>query len=223
MKHLFYTLEGIDGCGKTTLSKEISAVMTEKKIPHVVVEAYPRDPESMKLREMWIHQQVPDLAVVALVLELRKRVLEREIVPALLAGKVVISDRWHDSTVAYNSYGMGIPMTVIEPMIADANSHLYKIIHMNERTGEDLTFLFNQIEKHVTLHIDISLEESRRRIGETRVKDAFERSDDKFFERVRQGYKEQVRKHGNRAFQVDASIPPNQVAKMLVQFHLDQK
>lgn len=223
MKHLFYTLEGIDGSGKTTLSKEISALMTEKNIPHVVVEAYPRDPESMKLREMWIQQQVPDLAVVALVLELRKRVLEREIVPALLAGKVVISDRWHDSTVAYNSYGMGIPMTVIEPMIADANNHLYKIIQMNERTGEDLTFLFNQIEKHVMLHIDITLEESRRRIGESRVKDAFERSDDKFFERVRHGYKEQVIKHGNRAFQVDASLPLNQVAKMLVQFHLSQK
>lgn len=186
MESKFFSVEGLDGSGKSTIAKYMGEHLTEMGIPNLVVESYPRDEDSMFKRDLWIQQKVPNIAVLTLVLELRARVLKESIIPALLEGKVVVTDRWHDTTWVYQHYGMGIGYEVMR--------HIYSEMFDIERffTGlseEQRVFLRGQIHGYSTVHLDVSLETSRARVSSRpAAKDAFEKADDAFFLRLKAGF-----------------------------------
>lgn len=191
MESMLFSVEGMDGSGKSTIAKYMGEYLTENGVPNVVVEAYPRDEDAMFKRDLWIQQKVPNVGVLSLILELRARVLKEQIIPALLEGKVVITDRWHDTTWVYQHYGMGIPYEVMR--------HVFQYMFDLETffTGLDFdqrVFLRKQIYGYNTVHLDVSLETSRARVSSRPgAKDAFEKADDAFFLRLRSGFDQRYR------------------------------
>ncbi len=109
------------------------------------------------------------------------------IAPALAAGRVVLCDRFADSTLAYQGYGRGLDMTMLRTIIEAATGGL----------TPDRTFL-----------LDVPVEVSRERLLERNVRlDRLENEHDAFHERVRRGFLELARDSG-RFVVLDGRLPP---------------
>lgn len=108
MPGLFLTFEGPDGSGKSTQAALLAAALAERD-PLVV-----REPGGTELgeriRDLLLHRPegMSAVAEMYLFMAARAELLETRIRPALAAGRVVIDDRYHDSTVAYQGGGRGV-------------------------------------------------------------------------------------------------------------------
>jgi dTMP kinase len=112
---LFITFEGLEGCGKTTQAKMLFDFLTTKKIPSI----YTKEPGGTKIgdkiRKILLDQKNDDMdykTEMLLFLASRAENVRLIILPALEEGKVVISDRFYDSTTAYQGYGRGIDLKI---------------------------------------------------------------------------------------------------------------
>ena len=168
---MFITFEGPDGSGKTTQVKRIGRKLIEKGFDIV----YTREPGgteiSDQVREILMNmknKQMCPRTEILLFCAARAQLVEEVIRPALQSGKIVISDRYADSTLAYQGYGHGFEQETLKQLLNFATGNLWP----------DLTFL-----------LDISAEKGlRRRISN---QEEWNRMDDyqlAFHERVRNGY-----------------------------------
>jgi len=168
---MFITFEGPDGSGKTTQVKRIGRKLIEKGFDIV----YTREPGgteiSDQVREILMNmknKQMCPRTEILLFCAARAQLVEEVIRPALQSGKIVISDRYADSTLAYQGYGHGFEQETLKQLLNFTTGNLWP----------DLTFL-----------LDISAEKGlRRRINN---QEEWNRMDDyqlAFHERVRNGY-----------------------------------
>jgi dTMP kinase len=108
---LFITFEGTEGSGKTTQA-ELLAEWLEKRNPVLVRE--PGGTElSEQIRDVLLYKglEIDPEAEMYLFMAARRQLIAEVIAPALAAGQVVIADRYHDSTLAYQGGGRGVPTT----------------------------------------------------------------------------------------------------------------
>ncbi|HAG10888.1 MAG TPA: dTMP kinase [Desulfotomaculum sp.] len=166
---LFFVFEGIDGAGKSTQAELLAGALLRSGRE---VETY-RDPGGTPLgenvREMLLDKSAcPDLSFAAealLYAAARAQLAAGRIGPAMAMGRTVISDRFGDSTIAYQGYGRGLDVGLLTRVNDLATGGL----------TPDLTFL-----------LDLSPELSKKRIaGEA---DRLEQEETPFFRRVREGY-----------------------------------
>lgn len=172
-KGLFISLEGLEGCGKTTFAKNI--VEHLKELGYDVLHV--REPGGTvvgeKLRNIFIEKHdkpentpVPT-AELLIMMASRVQLTETVIKPALRAGTIVVSERYMDSTYALQGFGRDI---LTEVMTLDNN--------FLRGFGPDCTF-----------YLDISVQESNRRQDtQGRVRDRFESEGDKYHIRVKEGF-----------------------------------
>ncbi|PKP56317.1 dTMP kinase [Candidatus Atribacteria bacterium HGW-Atribacteria-1] len=116
-KGLFITFEGLEGCGKTTQAKMLFDFLIKQKIPSI----YTKEPGGTKIgdkiRKILLDQKNDGMdykTEMLLFLASRAENVRLIILPALEEGKVVISDRFYDSTTAYQGYGRGIDLKIIK-------------------------------------------------------------------------------------------------------------
>lgn len=183
-KGIFITLEGVDGAGKSShtdwLCQYFQALGRE-----VVLTREPGGTEiGEQLREMLLHQEMSQATEVLLMFAARQESLEQIIKPALRMGKVVISDRFTDSTYAYQGGGRGFNK--------DKIAALAQWVHAD--VDLDLTLLF-----------DVPIEVARARLQATRVLDRFEREQENFFLAVQQAYHECVALNPQRYYVIDST------------------
>ena len=107
----FITFEGCDGCGKSTQLKLLSAYLTENNIPHI----FTREPGGGKIseaiREILLSGKNADMTnecEALLFAAARVQHLHDRVEPALKEGKLVICDRYVDSSLAYQAYARGL-------------------------------------------------------------------------------------------------------------------
>jgi dTMP kinase len=118
MKPKFITFEGSEGCGKSTQSKLLFEYLKSKGLKAI----YLREPGGVKLsetiREILLNpkSKISPCAETLLYMAARAQVVEEIIKPAILAGKIIICDRFLDSTIAYQGYGLGIDIKLIKSM-----------------------------------------------------------------------------------------------------------
>ncbi len=114
----------------------------------------------------------------------RAQIVEQVIRPALIVGKVVICDRYTDSTAAYQGYGRRLDLNLIDAAIRLAT---------------------NDLQADLTLFFDVSLEtaEKRRRTG-GKSDDRLEAENREFHARVRSGYLQLAKKYAHRFVTIDA-------------------
>ena len=176
MPGLFVTFEGGEGSGKTTQLKALLAVLRRSGLETIET----RDPGGTavgkQIRELLLdREQVRMEAAAELFLyEASRAQLVAEVIrPALVQGRVVLCDRFCDSTVAYQGYGRGLDLTLIAELNGVATAGL----------APDLTFLLD-------LEPGQGLERAAQREQQLRQRqDRMERELLAFHQRVRDGYR----------------------------------
>jgi dTMP kinase len=116
MKGKFITFEGSEGCGKSTQSKMLFGYLKAKGLKV----SYLREPGgvqlSEKIREILLNpkSRISPVAETLLYMAARAQVVEEIIKPTLSVGTIVVCDRFLDSTIAYQGYGLGIDIKLIK-------------------------------------------------------------------------------------------------------------
>jgi dTMP kinase len=185
---LLITFEGIDGSGKTTQATLLHRELSSKGLALVQT----REPGGTRLgeelRRMLLSSMAAPFQAAELFLYLADRAqhVAEVIRPAVDSGLIVISDRYVDSTAAFQGYGRGLPLGLIEEMNKLATGGLLP----------DLTIL---------LDLDVELARERLRSRDAAGTTRFERESHEFHLRVRAGYLELARQNPERMRVVDAS------------------
>ena len=193
MKGLLITFEGTEGSGKSTqselLAKRLRAEHREVRLL--------REPGGTPIGEEIRHtlkHSAANHAMTAeaelLLMNASRAQLVREVIrPALRAGEVVLCDRFYDSTTAYQGYGRGLDLQMVQAVIDFAVGD----------TRPALTFLLQ-----VPIHVSESRRQSRQTGGKAQ-RDRMEEADRAFFQRVEQGYKVIAAAEPKRVRLIDAT------------------
>lgn len=199
------TFEGGDGTGKTTQIHALEDYLRRRNRACVVT----REPGGTALgkliRKVLLEMGENDLAApTELFLYLADRAQHvREIIrPAIESGKIVLCDRFTDSTLAYQGYGRGLEIGWLRQLNETAGAGL----------SPDLTFLF---DCPVELGLARSAQRRERLTTGRTAEDRFEREQVDFHERVRRGFLELARTEPDRFRIIDASGSVEQVAKQI--------
>ena len=192
MSGVLITFEGVEGSGKTTQLLRLERYLrrTGRKVERT------REPDGTRLglavRRVFERPGVrPEpLVEVFLFMAARRQHVAEKLRPWLGRGRLVLSDRYTDATVAYQGHGRGVDLDLIRELNVRATGGI----------APDLTLLF-----------DLDPAEGFRRIGRRRL-DHFERERLAFHRRVRRGYLEIQRAEPKRVRLVRAGRPPGIVA-----------
>lgn len=191
---MFITFEGVDGCGKTT-QIELLKDYLEKKGFKVLITKEPGGSDLGEHIEKVFkskHFSISSMCELLLMYADRLYHIENVILPHIRNGYIVISDRFQDSTVAYQGYGGGISIDVIKDVAANCGILL----------KPDITFL---------LDLPIEVAFSRIRQG-----DRMESKGMEFYKKVREGYSEIAQQEADRIFKIDSSRDKYLVHKDIV-------
>lgn len=198
---LFITLEGGEGAGKTTQARKLKEYLEAQNRQVVLTREPGGTPEAEKIRDLLVQRDGGNwtpMAEIVLFFAARQMHVEQLINPALNDGKIVISDRFTDSTRAYQGYGHGFDLQVIEDL---------------RRTiiGEfepDLTLMF---DLPVSVGLRRSMAQKNKASGAESTEDKFEGLDVSFHERMRQGFRDIAEDNQQRCRIIDASLTPDEI------------
>jgi dTMP kinase len=195
---LFITFEGGEGSGKSVQAKALLRRLSRLNIPTVLTHEPGGTPFGKKLGRWLKWSQDTDISpLVELLLfnASRAQLVTEVIKPNLDKGKVVISDRYVDSTTVYQGYGRELGMEMVRAINQAATQGL----------KPDLTIL-----------LDIAAEEGLAR-KKGREKDRFEQEELAFHQRVRQGYLKLAAEEPQRWLVVDAKQPKDKISRIIWQ------
>lgn len=197
-KGRFITFEGGEGCGKSTQIRRLEAYLKEKGVEVLVT----REPGGTRLAELIRgllkdEKDDPpcDRAELLLFLAARAQLVKNVIVPALDSGVWVLSDRFSDSTFAYQGYGRGLDLEIL-------------------KVAND--FACDSLKPDLTLLLDVPPEVAsarmRKREKETNTEaDRIELAGDEFHCKLREGFHALAAAESDRIHTIDASGTPDQV------------
>ena len=199
-KGLFITFEGADGCGKTTQIKLLTEYLKNKGYDVVLTREPGCKGLGEKIRELLLNYDGEVSSVCESFLFLADRAQNVDVIVRknVDAGKIVISDRHTDSSLAYQGYGRGLDVDNIDMLNNIATGGL----------KPDLTYVF-----------DIDVETSLQRVGKD--KDRMESAGKEFFERVRQGYLKIAQKEPNRVKVINSVDSIENIHKKVVSLFVE--
>ncbi len=201
---LFITLEGGEAAGKSTQTRLIAAYLTRQgyKVTRVAEPGSTKLGSRVRRLVKYGPMAITPLAETMLFLAARTQLVEEVINPALGRGEAVVSDRFADSTLAYQGYGRGLD-------VADLR-------RLNDIATGGLT-------PDLTVLLDMPVEASVQR-RKPRPADRFElelpgendrASDQSFHEKVRQGFLALARQASDKWLVVDAGLPRSEVSRLI--------
>ena len=167
------TFEGLDGCGKTTQLEKAKDWLTEQGYDVLKTRQPGGTKIGRQIRSILLdpeHEELQPESELLLYLSDRIQHIQEIIIPAKATGKIVLCDRFHDSTVAYQGYGRGLNLNSIESVVA----------HCIKPYDPDLTILLNISPETVTLRL-----EQREEYAE---KDRLDLESLNFFKKTAQGF-----------------------------------
>ncbi len=191
---MFITFEGIEGCGKSTQAGLLIKFLRERGKEAVLTREPGGSRLGLDLRRILLSMENQDLSEEAelfLYLADRAQHVHSLIIPSLMAGKVVISDRFTDSTIAYQGYGRGIDTGFLDQL----NNMAVKGIL------PDLTILLD-----LPAEIGLKRAQSRNTQKNLTVSEGrFESESLEFHQKIRQGYLDWAARNKYRFLIVDAT------------------
>lgn len=193
LQGFFLTFEGIEGCGKSTQMRLLADNLNRHGF-RVLTTREPGDGElGVRIRELLLSvtSNLDSLTELFLLAADRTRHVIEVIRPELQAGSIVISDRYADSSVAYQGYGRGLPLEFIHSLNLAATGGL----------APQLTLVMD-------IEPEISVERSQIRLRQQNMFEAegrFEKENIDFHHRVRNGYRTIAQNDPGRVRLVDAS------------------
>ena len=205
-KGFLVSLEGPEGAGKTSVLEALIPILEDRGVEVLST----REPGGVligeKIREVILdpsHTEMDSKTELLLYIASRRQHLVEKVLPALAAGKLVIMDRFIDSSVAYQGFGRGLDIEAID--------------WLNE-------FATDGLKPDLTLYFDIEVEEGLARIAANSDRE-INRLDMEGLElhrKVRQGYLSLLEKETDRIVKIDASLPLDQVIANTQQLLFDR-
>jgi dTMP kinase len=194
---MFVVAEGIEGSGKSTLLAGLAARLRAEGQDVVETREPGGTPVGDAVREIFLNRAIAISALTEslLVNAARAQHVSAVIRPALASGKIVLSDRFTDSTIAYQGNGRGADGDLLRALSEIATGGL---------------------EPDLVLLLDLPLTVARSRLSErARARDRIETEDDTFHERVRSGFLDLARSPRHRV--LDATLPPERLVESALQ------
>lgn len=183
---VFITVEGVDGAGKSTQLQLLLQYLQTQGVDYVFTREPGGTPLAERIRDILLDPVNKGMSVIAealLFAASRAEHVNVVIRPALEAGKVVICDRYVDSSMVYQGYAGGLPLEFVS--------------HINEMaTGA--------LKPHRTIILDLASEVARERRAASGL-DRIEQKDEWYHQQVREGYLELAQAEPRRVKIVDAS------------------
>lgn len=181
-KGVLISFEGIDGSGKSTQARLLAAHLHKLKFPVVFLREPGGTPVSEAIRKILLstNHTMASRTELLLFLAARAELVDKVIKPALDAGQVVVTDRFSDSTFAYQIYGRWLP----DRFVRTANR-----------------FAADAVIPHHTFLVDLDVKAARERLKAN--KDRMESAELKFHHRVRDGFLAIAAKHTKRITVLD--------------------
>ena len=187
MKGYFITFEGPDGSGKTTVTNRLCEILTEKGFDVV----HTREPGGIEIAEeirsiiLDPKNTKMDAKTEALLYAAsRRQHLVERVLPSLAEGKIVICERFLDSSLAYQGYG--------------------RQLGFDEVLGINL-FATDNVYPDLTIYLDVDEEVGLSRLSDRNYKDRLDQESLEFHHRVTEGYHEVLKRFKERIRIVDAS------------------
>jgi len=168
MRGKFITFEGSEGCGKSTQSKLLYQYLKRKGFKVIYLREPGGTKVSEKIRKILLdskNDSITPMTEMFLYMAARAQLVNEIIAPALKKGKIVICDRFLDSTIAYQGYGLGIDIKLIKSV------------------GE---FATSGIKPDLTIFLDLSLRKGLKH--RQQLKDRIEKRSLVYHSRVLKGY-----------------------------------
>ena len=186
MHGFFVTFEGIDGSGKTTVTNLVADHLRQQGLPVLLTS----EPNTTYIKQflMTVNERTA-WTETFLFLADRAEHAAKVIRPALQRGEIVLCDRFIDSTIAYQGFGLGLPVE--------------QLMQLNDTATGGLA-------PNLTILLDIDPETGLKR---SQRKTVFERRSLEFHERVRYGYLWLASREPHRIKVVDASQPLESVVE----------
>jgi dTMP kinase len=188
----FIVIEGGDGAGKSTQAKLLAQRLKRRDYPALLTHEPGGTPLGESLRRLLKTQrEISPLSELLMFVAARNQLVDKIIRPALASGTTVVSDRFAASSVAYQGYGRGLDLLLIDKLNRSATKDLLP----------DLTVL-----------LDLPVEAALNRKGNNGG-DNFDSAPQQFHERVRQGYLAQAAQDPDRWLVLDATQPPRRTSQ----------
>ena len=203
---MFISLEGSEGAGKSTLIDSLKKFFKKNKIEFLFTREPGATKEGQILREILLDKSIEIDPYTETFLLVADRLLHTNkiVIPALAEDINVLSDRYIDSTYAYQGAGRGISQEYLDQIIEPLNLPMPEL----------------------TIYLDLPVEEGLKRAKYRDELDRFEEENIKFFERIRSFYLEQAKKNPNRFLIIDSSKDKEEVfeiSKNLILKKLNEK
>ena len=198
MSGLFITFEGGEGSGKTTQINRLAASLTEIGYKVITTREPGGTDEAEKIRDLIVQKDGGDwtpLAETLLLFSARIMHVDKVIRPALDDGKIVICDRFSDSTTAYQGYGRGLDYHFIEELYTLTLGHF----------KPDMTFILD-------IDPETGLERAGRRMASESLdvehrEDKYEQLDLEFHQKIRQAFLDIAERESKRCNVISADRP----------------
>ncbi len=192
MRGVFLTFEGGEGAGKTTLIEEIARQLASEGYSILKT----REPGGTKLgehvRAILLQKESPvsPYAELSLFLASRAQHIFEVIGPALEANKIVLCDRFNDSSIAYQGIARGLG---------------------KEKVAAFCDFISQGLQPQLTLYLDVEPELGLTRVKQGRTHDRIEAEGTLFHAKIREAYLSIHKENPKRFRLLDASLPPARV------------
>lgn len=197
---MFISFEGTEGVGKTTLIRKIYEYLVQQGQEVVLTREPGGTPMAEQIRSLLLSvnhdENMSNDTELLLMYAARAQHLQQVIVPALLAGKTVLCDRFTDASFAYQCAGRGLSREKLNLLNQNFVSHM----------------------PNVTFWLDAPIELGMSRARERGALDRFEQEKVTFFEKVRAGYQELFEQSPERMKRLDATQSPEQVFEQAVAY-----
>jgi len=195
---LFVTFEGGEGSGKTAQARALYRRLSRLSIPVLLIHEPGGTSLGRRLRYLLKRPQNVEISPLSELLMFnasRAQLVDEVIRPGLENGKVVICDRYADSTTVYQSYGRGLDLETVDVINCTVTREL----------KPDLTVL-----------LDIAVEKGLARKGKKEY-DRFEQEDVVFHQKVREGYLKLAAEEPERWLVIDGTQPKRKIGQAIWQ------
>ena len=191
---MFITLEGSEGAGKSTLIKHLKKYFLDNNIEFIFTKEPGATEEGKELRKLLLDKNIEldPISETFLLLADRLEHVRKIINPALEENKNVLSDRYLDSTYAYQGAGRKINKDELDKFIKPLNFP----------------------EPDLTIYLDLPVEEGLMRAKGRDKLDRFEEEEIEFFERIRNSYLKLAQEDKHRIFTIDSTIGKAEVFEL---------